>query len=295
MDFRPTKNSPVVDAGQNLGAAYALDINGVNQNSYGSGWEIGAHVYQGYAGYGTGASGGGFTVGTAGRYYVSTTGSDSNSCLSSAAPCLTIAHAESLSAAGDTISLAAGTYRLSTANSSAAGWIAAKNNQTFVGPACTPTTAPCTAIVSGGIQLCAGSFTCSGPDGNGNWSVSGMTQQGTATQPTSDCDTGWTGCIYPEDLFVNGVPLQHINSATLPTLTSATWWFDYTNDIIYFHQNPSGNLVETSVLETMFQPNGVSGIVLNNLTIKEFAAPLLQGAIDRFREYRFDLQSELDD
>ncbi|HTS37814.1 MAG TPA: hypothetical protein VMH04_19220 [Candidatus Solibacter sp.] len=45
LDFRPTANSPVVDAGQNLGSAYAIDINGVNQNSYGTGWEIGAHAY----------------------------------------------------------------------------------------------------------------------------------------------------------------------------------------------------------------------------------------------------------
>jgi hypothetical protein len=65
LDFRPTKNSPVVDAGQNLGPAYALDINGVNQNSYGSGWEIGAHVYQGYAVYG-GGTGAYFKVGGAG-------------------------------------------------------------------------------------------------------------------------------------------------------------------------------------------------------------------------------------
>jgi hypothetical protein len=63
LDFRPTKNSPVVDAGQNLGGAYALDINGVNQNSYGSGWEIGAHVYQGYATYGVGTGPGAFTIG----------------------------------------------------------------------------------------------------------------------------------------------------------------------------------------------------------------------------------------
>jgi hypothetical protein len=63
LDFRPTKNSPVVDAGQNLGAAYALDLNGVNQNSYGSGWEIGAHVYEGYATYG-GGSGGRFEIGS---------------------------------------------------------------------------------------------------------------------------------------------------------------------------------------------------------------------------------------
>jgi parallel beta-helix repeat protein len=280
LDFRPTKNSPVVDAGQNLGVAYELDINGVNQNSYGSGWEIGAHVYQGYVEYGTGVGSNRFVVGTTVNYYVSSAGSDANNCLSSGAACLTIAHAESLSAAGDAINIAAGTYRLSTANSSTAGYIAAKNSQTFVGPACTPTAGPCTAIISGGIQLCSGSFTCSGPDGNGNWSVTGMTQQGIATQPTSDCDSGWTGCIYPEDLFINGVPLQHINAVTLPTLTSTSWWFDYTNDIIYFHQNPAGNTVETSVLETMFQPNGVSGIILNNLTIKEFAVPLLLGAID---------------
>jgi len=62
LDFRPTKNSPVVDAGQNLGTSYEFDINGVNQNSYGSGWEIGAHVYQGYAVYG-GGTGGYFNVG----------------------------------------------------------------------------------------------------------------------------------------------------------------------------------------------------------------------------------------
>ena len=58
LDFRPSKNSPVVDAGQNLGTAYAFDINGVNQNSYGSQWEIGAHVYQGYAEYGEGTGAG---------------------------------------------------------------------------------------------------------------------------------------------------------------------------------------------------------------------------------------------
>ena len=65
LDFRPTKNSPVVDVGENLGAAYELDINGVNQNTYGSGWEIGAHVYEGYAVYGGGTGPGRFTIGSA--------------------------------------------------------------------------------------------------------------------------------------------------------------------------------------------------------------------------------------
>jgi hypothetical protein len=63
LDFRPTLNSPVVDAGENLGTAYELDINGVNQNSYGIGWEIGAHVFAGYSFYGGVAGGSHSTTG----------------------------------------------------------------------------------------------------------------------------------------------------------------------------------------------------------------------------------------
>jgi hypothetical protein len=44
-DFRPTANSPVRDAGINLGAEYQYDLLGINQNSYGTGWEIGAYAY----------------------------------------------------------------------------------------------------------------------------------------------------------------------------------------------------------------------------------------------------------
>ena len=44
-DFRPTVNSPVKDAGANLGAEYQYDLLGINQNLYGAGWEIGAYSY----------------------------------------------------------------------------------------------------------------------------------------------------------------------------------------------------------------------------------------------------------
>lgn len=63
MDFRPTAASPVVDAGTNVGAAYAIDINGVNQESYGNGWEIGAHAYIPGTVYGSAQAGGYFAVG----------------------------------------------------------------------------------------------------------------------------------------------------------------------------------------------------------------------------------------
>ena len=44
-DFRPTVNSPVKDAGANLGTEYQYDLLGINQNLYGAGWEIGAYTY----------------------------------------------------------------------------------------------------------------------------------------------------------------------------------------------------------------------------------------------------------
>jgi hypothetical protein len=44
-DFRPTVNSPVRDAGINLGSEYQYDLQGINQNLFGSGWEIGAYAY----------------------------------------------------------------------------------------------------------------------------------------------------------------------------------------------------------------------------------------------------------
>ncbi len=44
-DFRPTINSPVRDTGINLGTEYQYDLLGINQNSYGTGWEIGAYAY----------------------------------------------------------------------------------------------------------------------------------------------------------------------------------------------------------------------------------------------------------
>jgi hypothetical protein len=108
--------------------------------------------------------------------------------------------------------------------------------------------------------------------------VTGQTQQGTIN--AHGCDPGWDGCNYPEDLFYDGVPQKHIKSVSRPVLASGEWWFDYTNHVIYFHDTPSGHTVETSVLATMFNPNGVNGVTLTNLTVEEFAAPIQSAAIN---------------
>ena len=46
-DMRPTKASPVVNVGTDLGAGFALDLEGVDQRVFGSGWEMGAYVMLG--------------------------------------------------------------------------------------------------------------------------------------------------------------------------------------------------------------------------------------------------------
>lgn len=155
-----------------------------------------------------------------------------------------------------------GTYRLTST-------IEAKTGDVFIGQtACAPPQTACPAILSGSTLL--GSLaTFNGT----NYEVGGQTQQGEVNLATNQCQPGWTGCIYPEDLFFDGVPLQHLNSSSLPKIATKQWWFDYTHNIIYFHDSPSGHVVETSVVPSAFGGTG-NNVTIRQLTIKEFAAPI---------------------
>jgi parallel beta-helix repeat protein len=178
--------------------------------------------------------------------------------------------------AGTTFVLAAHcTYRLTTP-------VVPKSHDVFSGPTtCAPPATPCSTVVSGSIVI--------GPlasfDGT-NWKVTGQMQHGAAGD--YPCDAGWSGCNYPEDLWFDGVPYQHLGSATLPTIGTGQWWFDYTNHIIYFHDDPKGHLVETSVSRAFAvgpstfsskYSDPVNDVTFQYLTIEEFAAPITQGAI----------------
>ena len=173
--------------------------------------------------------------------------------------------------AGTTFVFQPGTYRLSAP-------ISPKSGDSFIGQtACAPPASSCPAILSGSRII--GNLAVY--DGT-NYKVTGQTQQG-AQQYTTKCDPGREGCFYPEDLFFDGVPLQHLYATSLPTILTGQWWFDYANHIIYFHDNPSGHTVETSVVPTVtgvFSGRGPSNIKLQYLTIEEFASPLQQGGID---------------
>jgi hypothetical protein len=174
--------------------------------------------------------------------------------------------------AGTTFVFYPGVYRLQTP-------IVAKTGDSFVGlTSCTPPTIPCSATLSGAELLT--SFHRSGLF----YYVTGQTQQGKVGLSSNVCDpslpgypTAYPGCIYPEDLYFDNVPLVHVISLT--NVGPGKWFFDYPNNIIYFYDNPAGHTVETSVVPSAFAPGPANNVTIKNLTIEKFAAPIQKAAI----------------
>ncbi len=170
-------------------------------------------------------------------------------------------------AAGTAFIIHPGTYRLTQP-------IIPKNGDLFIGQtACAPPTTSCPTIISGSTVI--------GPSATFNgtyYVVTGQTQHGAVYQTTAQCTPGWLACNIPEDLWFDGVPLKHLYASSLPTIASGQWWFDYKNDVIYFHDNPSGHLVETSVVPAV-AVGPANDVTFQYLTMKEFAVPLGEGGL----------------
>ncbi len=161
-----------------------------------------------------------------------------------------------------TFIISPGMYRLQ-------GAIITKDGDAFVGEtSCAPPQTACPAILSGS-RIIGSSARFDGT----NYEVMGQLQQGRTSISTRQCQVGWEGCIYPEDLFFDGVPLKHLYSPSLPPISSGQWWFDYANHIIYFHDDPTGHVVETSVVSNAFGGKG-NNVTISQFTVEEFAAPV---------------------
>ena len=170
--------------------------------------------------------------------------------------------------AGTTFTIYPGTYRLQN-------HIVPLTGDKFVGQtACAPPTTSCPAIISGS-QVIGPLATFNGT----NWQVTGQTQDGNPGQGGNKvCQPDYMACNLPNDLFFDGVPYQHLYASSLPTIGPGQWWFDYTAQIIYFHDNPNGHTVETSVLDTAFDSTA-NNVTIQYLTIEEFAAPIGLGGV----------------
>ncbi len=105
------------------------------------------------------------------------------------------------------------------------------------------------------------------------WVAGGQTQQG---QQNGYCDPQHPMCTYPEDLYFDNIPLLHVSS--LDAVGPGSWYFDYPNHNIYFADNPTGHLVETSVTRSAFS-GPVSNVTITGFTIEKYAVPAQFGAI----------------
>lgn len=124
------------------------------------------------------------------------------------------------------------------------------------------------AVLSGARVLTA--FSREG----GYWVATGQTQEG---QVAGVCIVGRPRCSFPEDLFLDDLPLIHVQS--LAEVGPGKWFFDYPTDKIYFADDPTGRKVETSVAtHAFFGP--IRDVTIRGLVIEKYATPAQNGAID---------------
>jgi parallel beta-helix repeat protein len=128
------------------------------------------------------------------------------------------------------------------------------------------------AVLSGAIVLT--SFT----ERDGLWSAGGLVAEG---RVHGQCDADSPRCAYSEDLFVDDVALRHVG--TISAVGPGFWFFDYENDTVYLGDDPTGRVVELSVLPYAFQGDA-DGVTISGLVIEKYAAPAQEGTIDSRRD-----------
>jgi len=112
---------------------------------------------------------------------------------------------------------------------------------------------------------------------NSWWVATGQSQPGRRANGEGPCRNGYPRCNYPEDLFINDLPLQHV--ATLHDVGPGKWYFDYDGDQIYFGDDPTGKRVEVSVTPKAFS-GAATNVILRSLTIEKYASPTQQAAVE---------------
>jgi len=108
----------------------------------------------------------------------------------------------------------------------------------------------------------------------GYWTNSGAPAQNTPAAIFS-CQIPGAACTYPQDLYLNNVPLTH--QLALP-IVSGQWYFDYANDVIYMADDPIGQTVELSVTR-MAIGGAANNVTVQGLMVEKYAAHLQDGAI----------------
>jgi parallel beta-helix repeat protein len=105
------------------------------------------------------------------------------------------------------------------------------------------------------------------------WVHEGQTQQG---QRYKECEDGYSGCQYPEDLYKNDYLLRQ--DTALHLIEPGEWYFDYDQDKVYILDDPTKHKIEISVSRRAFGGDA-KGVVIRGLIIEKYAIPGHMGAI----------------
>jgi len=111
------------------------------------------------------------------------------------------------------------------------------------------------------------------------WIAADQTQEGARSGGVDDgvCRSTAPQCGYPEDLFIDDVPLEHVGS--LAEVAPGKWYFDYNVNQIYLVDDPTGKKVEASVTDKAFR-GMASSVTIQKLIIEKYATPTQESAID---------------
>jgi len=108
------------------------------------------------------------------------------------------------------------------------------------------------------------------------WAHGGQDQQGQQLQG-GWCDPAYPRCHFPEDLFVDDVPLTHQESKQ-KVVSVTDWFFDQNVDSVYIRFNPEGKKIEIGVTESAFSGSSIN-VTLRNLIVEKYASATQKGAI----------------
>jgi parallel beta-helix repeat protein len=109
------------------------------------------------------------------------------------------------------------------------------------------------------------------------WYVSGQSQRLPPHENRSVCGARHPLCHLSEEVYVNDDFRTRV--ASLHDIRPGRWFFDHDRDRIYLGEDPTGELVETTVAAQLFA-GGVDDMVLRNLGVEKFGNRLQHGAVE---------------
>jgi parallel beta-helix repeat protein len=97
-----------------------------------------------------------------------------------------------------------------------------------------------------------------------------------ATCRAPDQPPDYSACVYPDQVFLDGVPLFEVGS--IEELSSDEFYFDRGADRIYLDEDPTGKQLEVSVITSAFTGDA-DDVFIGGLVIEQFANSFQAGAV----------------